>query len=137
MEFNTRLAEILEEKGIRQAELSRKTGLATSLISNYITGKTSPSLDYALKIANALGITLDDMVGRKRSSLSKVQRALLADFDSLNDEGQSVLTVVLNSLKVSHGKNTKIKGGVVQTNTNGNNFFGVSGGSFNSTWTIK
>lgn len=136
MKFNTRLSEILEEKGIKQADLSRKTGLSTALISNYMTGKASPSLDYALKIANALGITLDYLVGRKSDSLSKVQMALLYDFDLLNEEGQNVLTVVLNSLKVSHGKNSKITGGVVQKNTNGNNFYGISGGSFNSKVTI-
>ena len=40
------------------------TNIPSSQISNYITGKTSPSLDNAKIIAEKLDVTLDELVGR-------------------------------------------------------------------------
>lgn len=50
-------------KGITQHELSRKSGVKQSIISNIETGDTkNPRLDTALRLAAALGCKLDDLV---------------------------------------------------------------------------
>lgn len=138
MLFKTRLGEILAEQNLKQADLCRMTGISTSLMSNYITGKASPSLDNAETIAKALGITLDYLVGREQSflHLSKAKTALLDDYDSLNKEGQNLIMGILGSLRMTHAKQNQLSAGVVQSNQNGNNYYGISGGNFNSTVTI-
>ena len=65
MTFKTQLRELLTERGLKQADLCHMTKIPSSQISNYITGKTSPSLDNARIIAEKLGVTLDELVGRK------------------------------------------------------------------------
>ena len=65
MAFKTQLRELLKERGLKQADLCHMTNIPSSQISNYITGKTSPSLDNAKIIAENLGVTLDELVGRK------------------------------------------------------------------------
>lgn len=127
MLFKTRIAEILEEQKLKQADLCRMTGIPTSLMSNYVTGKASPSLDNAELIANALGVTLDYLVGHKTAiaSLPKVHSDLLEGFNVLNMEGQNLIMGVLGSLKVSHAKGNnpvvqKIIGGKNNYNVNGN-----------------
>ena len=64
MKFQTRLKEILAERELKQADLCRATGIPTSLMSNYVKGKASPTLDNAIKIAEKLNVTLDELVGR-------------------------------------------------------------------------
>ena len=120
MLFRTRLSEILLEQNLKQADLCWMTGISTALMSKYMTGKASPSLDNAQSIASDLGITLDYLVGREQSylSLSKAKTALLADYDSLNKEGQNLIMNMLGSLRVTHSKNQQLTAGVVQNNQN-------------------
>lgn len=86
MEFRNRINELLKVKGIKQADLCRMTGLSTALISKYSTGQTSPTLDNAIKIADALDITLDELVGRNREEfLTQKEIILLENFRELDE----------------------------------------------------
>lgn len=60
-EFGLRLRKIMEIKGMTQDDLSRKTGIAQPILSNYIKGKNSPSFYRVDKIAKALGCSADDL----------------------------------------------------------------------------
>lgn len=46
---------------ITQAELAKRTGLARPYLSNLEHGKGKPSIESGIKIAKALGVTLDDL----------------------------------------------------------------------------
>lgn len=61
---------------------------------------------------------------------------MLNFYRNLNREGQNLMMSVLGSLLVSHAKQNQLSAGVVQSNQNGNNYYGISGGNFNSTVTI-
>ena len=63
MKFNERLKKYREEKGLTQAQLSELAGITTRQIQNYEGGKARPRLDAAEKIANALNITTDELLG--------------------------------------------------------------------------
>lgn len=65
MGFNENLKLLLLEKSMKQADLCRMTGIQTSLMSEYINGRKSPTIGNAILIADALNISLDDLVGRK------------------------------------------------------------------------
>lgn len=53
-------------KKLTQAELAERIGTTQISISNYETNKTLPSLLMAICIADELGITLDELVGRSK-----------------------------------------------------------------------
>jgi len=57
--FETRLLEKMAQRGISQADLCRKTGFASSMISHYCTGQRVPSFAVVARIAKALGTTVD------------------------------------------------------------------------------
>lgn len=59
-EFGQRLYKIMFRKGFTQFDLSEKTGIQQSLLSNYITGKRSPSFYNVDRIAKALGCSVDE-----------------------------------------------------------------------------
>lgn len=54
------LKELREKKGMSQAELSETVGLKQSTISQYENGSRMPPMTKAKKIADALGVSLDD-----------------------------------------------------------------------------
>ena len=62
MGFNENLKLLLLEKSMKQADLCRMTGIQTSLMSEYINGRKSPTIGNAILIADALNISLDDLV---------------------------------------------------------------------------
>ena len=63
MKFNERVIKYREEKGLTQAQLSELAGITTRQIQNYEGGKARPRLDAAEKIAKALNITTDELLG--------------------------------------------------------------------------
>ena len=63
MKFNERLKKYREEKGLTQAQLSELAGITARQIQNYEGGKARHRLDAAEKIAKALNITTDELLG--------------------------------------------------------------------------
>jgi len=58
----------LKERGMSQAELARHAGIGKQTLSDLITGaNNNPRLDTAFAIANALGVSLQEMVDRMES----------------------------------------------------------------------
>ena len=56
------LKEYREQKGLSQTELANCVGLKQTTISQYENGSRRTNLSMAKKLADALGMTLDDFV---------------------------------------------------------------------------
>ena len=63
MKFNERLKKFREDKGLTQVQLSELTGISDRMIQKYEAGTARPRLDAAEKIAKALNITTDELLG--------------------------------------------------------------------------
>ena len=86
MIFKNKIAELLVARNLKQADLCRLTGISTPLMSNYLTGKVSPSLSTAIQIADALNVTLDDLVGRSEGViLDADETELIAMYRELDE----------------------------------------------------
>ena len=55
------LKEIRLKKGITQVELAKHVGISPQTISHYETGRAKPSLDVAVKLAKALGVSVEEI----------------------------------------------------------------------------
>ena len=64
--FGMALKEKLEEKHMSQKMLAKKTGMTEASISRYIKDERSPNLKALLKITDALGCTIDELVRGKK-----------------------------------------------------------------------
>lgn len=53
---------LLNEKGIRNADVSRATGISNMTLSDWKNGKTTPKQENLLKIADYFGVSLDYLV---------------------------------------------------------------------------
>lgn len=57
-----------EKKGISQNQLARMSGVPQSVISDIESGKTkAPRIDTLMAIAAALGMTVNELIGKKAS----------------------------------------------------------------------
>lgn len=55
------MAQIRKVRGLTQAQLAERLGVAQRDISNYESGKIKPRIDTAQKIADALGCAVEDL----------------------------------------------------------------------------
>ena len=62
-EFGNRLIIVREEKGINREDVASKIGTSAAIIGRYERGERTPSVDIAKKIAEALDVSLDYLVG--------------------------------------------------------------------------
>ena len=60
-ELGKRISYFRARKGLSQETLGEKIGVNNKHISNIEIGKSRPSLDSLIEIANALGISADDL----------------------------------------------------------------------------
>jgi len=67
-DVSRRLAEnvrsLRDLRKLTQADLGARAGIAAASISHFETGQRTPSLDSIVKLADALGVSIDVLVGR-------------------------------------------------------------------------
>jgi len=64
--FPACLKMVREQEGLTQVELAAKTGLHPSAISHFESERRAPSLRNLVKLADALDVTTDCLLGRRR-----------------------------------------------------------------------
>lgn len=54
--------ELRDKKGVRDADVSKATGIVQSTLTDWKNGKSSPKTEKLIKIADFFGVTLDELV---------------------------------------------------------------------------
>lgn len=62
MKLGEKISKLKKQKKISQVELAEQTGISRDAISKYERGDVLPSVEYAKRIAGALGVSLDYLV---------------------------------------------------------------------------
>lgn len=60
--FKDNLAYILGERGMTQAELARDAGMSASRISEYLSGRSIPTVVAAVNMAYALDVDVNELI---------------------------------------------------------------------------
>lgn len=74
-DFATRLNNLMAEKGLRQVDISERTGINKGRISRWMNGGNIPSGENLAKLAKALGVSSDYLL----SGVSPTERFLKGD----------------------------------------------------------
>ena len=69
-EFARRLKERMIDKNMTEAELAQKTELWPSILTSYLKGKRFPGYYTLLRIADALDVSIDFLLGLRTSPSS-------------------------------------------------------------------
>jgi transcriptional regulator with XRE-family HTH domain len=62
--FRNQLRALREMRGLTQGELGTRAGIAAASVSHFETGQRVPSLDSLVKLADALQVSVDVLLGR-------------------------------------------------------------------------
>ncbi|WP_294590769.1 helix-turn-helix transcriptional regulator [uncultured Bacteroides sp.] len=65
--MDLRIKEIMNERNVTSAWLADKVGISKVAVSNIVTGKSSPSLDNIIKIADALNVSITELIGEEKN----------------------------------------------------------------------
>ena len=68
MNFGERLTKILNERGMSITTLANETGITYNMIKKYCSTNSEPTISYAGKMADVLGISLDELTGHVSKS---------------------------------------------------------------------
>ena len=60
-----------KKKGIKQYKLAESVGVKSSMVSWWETGRSFPHILNCISLADALGVTLDELVGRRTENEQK------------------------------------------------------------------
>jgi transcriptional regulator with XRE-family HTH domain len=70
-----RLAQVRKERGLTQVELAERTGLIQVVVSDYERGRLRLPADMAVRFAEVLGVTIDELLQpRKKSGAAKTTK---------------------------------------------------------------
>ena len=110
MIISERIFYVMEQKNITQLELSKRTGIATSNISDWQKKKTNPKADCLLSICDALEITPEQLLTGKgidpeyknedaNYEVTRSDIKILKQIHSLGDEQYKRLMAYMKALQ--------------------------------------
>ena len=62
--YGRAIADARERAGLTRAELERRSGVGATTIRNWEIDNCDPCVYYAVKVADVLGLSLDELIGR-------------------------------------------------------------------------
>jgi transcriptional regulator with XRE-family HTH domain len=111
MAFKENLRSELSYKNMLVKELAALTGTSKSTIDNYLNiREVIPSADIAVKIANALGVTVEYLVTGDETTPVRVShgpeiKELVQDFKLLNKDDRKMIKDIIQLFKTREKKN--------------------------------
>lgn len=97
MTFGENVALSRKRKKLSQGELAKKVGTIAVTIGRYERSEIRPSIDVATKIADALGVSLDYLVGNTDTVLEKSLVSKIVDIQKLPEDKKFVVMELLDS----------------------------------------
>lgn len=107
--FQARLRESRERRQMSQSELAKASGFQPSAVSHFETGKRSPSFENLRRLADALEVTTDYLLGRVQdpgASGPTIQR-IFRDAQSISKDDLDVLADMAERLAEKSARKTR------------------------------
>lgn len=80
-----------KKKGFSQAELGKMIGTSGDVIGRYERGDISPSIEVVSKIADALEVSMDYLIGKTKMELDSDTMRRFEDISSLSDDNKKFI----------------------------------------------
>lgn len=109
MSFSEILNSLLNERGMKQVDLCRLSGLSSAQVTHLVKGRTKdPTLSTAVKIADALDVSLDYLAGRSvkpEIHLDGEERAIVRCYrESTPERRRALMQTAMDSAVLSKDK---------------------------------
>lgn len=94
---------LLDEKGLKNADVARATGISNMTLSDWKRGKSEPKTKNMQKIADFLGTTVDYFTTGKETAPDSAQSddyvELISLYSKLSEDSQKAIMQILRNLK--------------------------------------
>ncbi len=111
IDFNNKMVQVRKDKNLSREQLGKLIGTSGAIIGRYERGDMKPSIEIAARIAEALEVSLDYLVGS--SSVIVKDKKMLYRLELLEkipeDDRNTILKVVDSYLKEAQSKSTQDK----------------------------
>lgn len=106
MNTSKRITDTRKEKDWSQTDLANESGVSREMIGKYERGDASPSIEVAKKIADALEVSLDYLVGEGvNSKFDKSTLKRIEEIQQLEDDKKKTLFDVIDTfIRESKGR---------------------------------
>ena len=91
MTFGEHITTLRKRKSISQSELGKAVGTSGDIIGKYERDEVKPSVEVAAKIADALEVSLDFLVGKTNVEIDSKALKRLQDIQKLNDNDKATV----------------------------------------------
>lgn len=98
--FGERLRKARDHKGLSQSDLAQKAGFQPSAIAHFESDRRAPSFDNLRRLADALAVTIDFLLGRETEARSAgpVAEQLFRDFARMSAKDQETVADIAKML---------------------------------------
>ena len=106
--FQNILRSVREQKSMSQSKLGEKAGLQPAAISHFENGRRAPSFSNLRKLADALSVSIDYLLGREEEPAAagpKVE-AIFRHIQSMSSADQDLLTKMAENLADRNAEKT-------------------------------
>jgi transcriptional regulator with XRE-family HTH domain len=98
MTLGQHIATLRKEKKLSQNELGKRAGTSGDLIGRYERDEVKPSIEVIIKIADALNVSIDYLVGKTSFKLDKELLKRIQDVSALPEEAKKQVFMVIDAL---------------------------------------
>lgn len=102
-----RIRECRESKGLSKTDLSEKTGLTIAAISQFESGERAPSMESLKKLADALEISVDYLIGIAEEISDSNIKAIFRGLEKLTKKDKEEMIHFYQFLKARHDHKKK------------------------------
>lgn len=98
MTFGERLTQVRKRKNLSQAEVGKKIGINGDAYGRYERNEVKPTIEMAVKIAQALEVSLDFLTGNSDVELDKATLDRVQEVTKLTEKDKDYIFVTLDAL---------------------------------------
>ncbi len=98
MTFGERLTQVRKRKSLSQAEVGKKIGINGDAYGRYERNEVKPTIEMAVKIAQALEVSLDFLTGNSDIELDKATLDRVQEVTKLPEKDKDYIFVTLDAL---------------------------------------
>jgi transcriptional regulator with XRE-family HTH domain len=103
MKLGNRISSIRKDCKVSQSELAVKAGVHANLIGRYERDEAIPSVEIASKIADALNVSVDFLIGKSDLNIDKALLDKLLTIQQLPEEDREHILYSIDGL-IQHAK---------------------------------
>lgn len=98
MTLGEHIASLRKKKKLAQGELGKRAGTSGDIIGRYERNEVKPSIEVVIKIADALGVSIDYLVGKTDIEIDQSTLQRLTEISKLPEDSKNQIFMVIDAL---------------------------------------